>query len=113
MGDLMSNLKPRMADTNRNLAAQAIQLCARIAAAMGKPFERAGRPVIGAILINLSDNKPVVRAAVQAFIQAAVKACGFEPFSDAFVAALTSPKCAGVGKSCCLEVRATSSVFKI
>jgi len=94
-----------MADTNRNLAAQAIQLAARLAGAMGRPFERSGRVLLSPLLANCSDNKPVVRSAVQAFIGAALAACGVEALGDALVCALSAPKCAGVGKACVLEVR--------
>lgn len=57
VGDLFSALKGRMADSNKNLTAQALILLGKVAKAMGKPIDRTARPLLGPALKNLSDNK--------------------------------------------------------
>jgi hypothetical protein len=101
--ELYSALKPRTADTNRNLAAHAIRICARLATATGPAFASAGRPLLAPILRNVSDAKPAVRAAVGEFVTAYVLACGWGGLDVPLTAVLSSPKCAGIGKSTVLE----------
>lgn len=101
--ELYSALKPRMADTNRNLAAHAIRICARLATAIGPSFVNTGRQLLSPILRNVSDAKPAVRAAVAEFVTAYVVACGWSALDAPLTAVLSSPKCAGIGKSTVLE----------
>ena len=96
-GDLLPALKPRFGDTNRNLAAHAVQTCARLVHAMGPPFAHAGRILVVPILSNAGDAKPVVRDAVTAFISAYVAECGWHGLREPLAAVLGSPKCAAVG----------------
>jgi hypothetical protein len=103
VGDLFEALKPLPADTNRNLAAQAIRLCARLANAMGQPFGSSGRIVVAPILKVVGDAKPVVRSAVSEFITAYVTSCGWNALEDKMAAMLDKPACVGVGKSTVLD----------
>jgi cytoskeleton-associated protein 5 len=49
-----------MADSNKNLTAQALQLLARLARAMGKPIDRAAHSLLEPALKNISDQKAQV-----------------------------------------------------
>lgn len=60
-GELIHSLKPRMADANRNLTVQALQLVGKLARAMGKAIAREARPILSTSVKNLSDPKTQVR----------------------------------------------------
>lgn len=60
VGDLLGALKQRMADSNKNLTTQALQLVGKIVKAMGKAADRVMKPVLSPALKNLSDNKATV-----------------------------------------------------
>ncbi|KAG1675584.1 hypothetical protein FOA52_014172 [Chlamydomonas sp. UWO 241] len=62
--DLVPALKQRMADSNKNLIVQALQLMARLVAALGAPADRTCRPLVAPAIRNLSDQKSSVRCAV-------------------------------------------------
>lgn len=57
VGDLMPALKGRMADSNKNLIAQALSLLAKLAKAMGRAIAREARPVLGPALRCICDSK--------------------------------------------------------
>lgn len=61
--DLLSDIKGRFTDSNKNLVIQALDLMANIAISIGPIFEKNARLVLGSILSTLSDNKPQVRTA--------------------------------------------------
>jgi hypothetical protein len=56
----MPALKGRFQDANRNLGAQALQLLASLAKAMGRPIAREARPVLGPAVKCICDSKNVV-----------------------------------------------------
>ena len=60
VGDLMTGLKQRMTDSNKNLVIQALQLVGKLAKAMGRPIAREARGVLGPSLRCLTDPKPMV-----------------------------------------------------
>lgn len=103
VGDLIASLRGRMADTNRNLAAAAVVLCAHIVRAMGAPFEKVGRSLLAPILAILPDNKQVVRNAVGEFVATYARTCSLESLREPIVTAFAVPKCAGAGKACALD----------
>jgi hypothetical protein len=49
-----------MADSNRNLTAKVLLLLAKVAEAMGPPFDKSMRQISGPALANFSDNKKQV-----------------------------------------------------
>ena len=53
-------LQARLGDANRNLAARVLHLIAQLAAAMGPPFDKAGRPLLVAGTALLNDIKKQV-----------------------------------------------------
>lgn len=60
VGDLMSALKPRFQDANRNLGAQTLLLVASLAKAMGRPIAREARPILGPAIKCICDSKTQV-----------------------------------------------------
>lgn len=60
VGDLIPALKGRLADTNKNTVAQALTLLAALAKAMGRPFAREARPILGNAVKCICDSKPYV-----------------------------------------------------
>ena len=53
-GDLLPALKARLVDTNKNLAALALQILGVMAAAMGKPFGKEYKHLLPAVLKGTS-----------------------------------------------------------
>jgi cytoskeleton-associated protein 5 len=69
-GELLPELKKRLADSNKNLVVQALGLLARLARAMGRAIDRQGRPLLGPAVKNITDQKQTVRAAVAELLDA-------------------------------------------
>jgi hypothetical protein len=101
-GELFPSLKLRFLDTNRNVAAHAMQLCVQLVKAMGPSFSHAGRSILIPVLIHASDSKTYVREAVSDFVEAFVSRCGWHGLKDALITVLPSVKCTGIGKSAIL-----------
>lgn len=70
MGGLVGVLKKAMNDSNRNVAAAVIRLCASLCASIGGRFTSVGRPLVAPIVKAASDMKPAVQAAVAEFATA-------------------------------------------
>ncbi|GIL97467.1 hypothetical protein Vretimale_3111 [Volvox reticuliferus] len=69
-GDLLPELKKRMADSNKNLTTQALTVLGRIAKAMGRAIDRQGRPLLTPAIKNITDQKQTVRSAVTEMLDA-------------------------------------------
>ncbi|KAJ1962929.1 hypothetical protein IWQ62_003374, partial [Dispira parvispora] len=63
VGELWSCLKARLSDANKNLVALTCDIVAAVATAMGKPFEKQARAIVGPLLHVLADKKVQVRTA--------------------------------------------------
>jgi cytoskeleton-associated protein 5 len=96
--DLFPALRARFADTNRNLAAKALLLLGKLAAAVGAPFDRAARPVLAPALGCLADNKKQVRDAVLAMLEAWEATCPADRLFPAVADAAANPKCVVEGR---------------
>ena len=79
-GDLMPALGKRFADSNRNLAANALAMAGRAAAAIGPAVaeRRHGHGLAGEMTRQMGDSKPSVRAAAAGALDAWVVAAGLE-----------------------------------
>lgn len=69
LGELLSALKARSTDSNKNLVIQTLEILSLIAVAMGPPFERLVKNFLPGVLSNLSDNKAQVRQAVTSTLE--------------------------------------------
>jgi hypothetical protein len=70
VGDLMTALKARFQDANRNTGAQALMLLATLAKAMGRPIAREARPLLGPAVKCICDSKNNVSALLSAVFSA-------------------------------------------
>ena len=78
MGELGTALKQRMADSNKMVQGLALDVIARIANGMNKPFEKHARLFIGPICPILADAKANVRAPALAALSAIYENCGLD-----------------------------------
>ncbi|KAL0028272.1 hypothetical protein WJX79_006476 [Trebouxia sp. C0005] len=107
VGDLMSALKGRMADTNRNLTAKALLLLGELAKAMGPAFDSVGRPLLSVSVANLSDTKSQVRTAILGMLDAWVTVVPVEKVLPSVADAIAAPKASSEGKLTGLKWLAT------
>ncbi|TPX49741.1 hypothetical protein SeLEV6574_g01287 [Synchytrium endobioticum] len=78
VGELMSALKARLSDSNKNLTIKALEIIAMIASAMGKPFDRYARLSGTTIASCTADNKAQVRSAATNTLDVIYNACKLE-----------------------------------
>jgi cytoskeleton-associated protein 5 len=90
-GDLPSALKPRLADSNNVVKALALDVIARIASGMNKPFEKHVRVFTGPVAAVLADQKTNVRAAGLATLSAMAEACGIDAMVPSLAGSLEQP----------------------
>lgn len=80
MGDLGQVLKARVVDTNKVVQTLALDIVARVATGMGKPFEKQTKFFVAPVATVLSDQKAPIRAAALQTLTAIANACeGLEP----------------------------------
>ncbi|KAL4067594.1 microtubule associated protein [Scleroderma citrinum] len=80
MGEIGQVLKARVVDTNKVVQTLALDIVARIATGMGKPFEKQTKFFVVPVATVLSDQKAPIRAAGIQTLTAMVDACeGLEP----------------------------------
>ncbi|KAJ3118323.1 Microtubule-associated protein, microtubule dynamics during spindle orientation [Phlyctochytrium bullatum] len=79
LGDLLSALKARLSDSNKNLSMHAVEICGNVAVAMGKAFDRHAKVIFSPMATLLGDQKAHIRAAALTAIENVHTACGLEP----------------------------------
>ncbi|KAI6109163.1 microtubule associated protein [Pisolithus croceorrhizus] len=80
MGEIGQVLKARVVDTNKVVQTLALDIVARIATGMGKPFEKQTKFFVVPVATVLSDQKAPIRAAALQTLTAIANACeGLEP----------------------------------
>ena len=91
-GDISQVLKARIPDTNKAVQALALDVIARIAAGMNKPFEKYTRLYAVPIATVLADQKAPIRASAKATLTAIAIACeGPESLVSGLASALEAP----------------------
>ncbi|KAJ6502581.1 microtubule associated protein [Mycena sanguinolenta] len=75
MGDIGQVLKARVTDTNKAVQSLALDIVARIATGMGKPFEKHSRLFVQPVATVLSDQKAPIRVAALQTLTAIASAC--------------------------------------
>lgn len=102
--DLLTSMKARFADTNRNLAAKSISVVGMLATAIGEPFDRLAHGILLAPAVsNLADTKKQVRDAVIGMLEAWGKTCPKDRLFPALAEAVSNPKGSAEGKVYALE----------
>ena len=74
-GDIGQVLKARIPDTNKAVQALALDVIARVASGMGKPFEKYTRLYVVPISTVLADQKAPIRASARTTLTAIATAC--------------------------------------
>ena len=91
-GDISQVLKARIPDTNKAVQTLALDVIARIAAGMNKPFEKYTRLYTVPIATVLADQKAPIRASAKATLTAIAMACeGPESLVSGLASALEAP----------------------
>ncbi|KAF8136324.1 hypothetical protein EV363DRAFT_1395442 [Boletus edulis] len=75
MGEIAQVLKARVADTNKAVQSLALDIVARIATGMGKPFDKYTKLFVVPVATVLSDQKAPIRAAAIQTLTAMANAC--------------------------------------
>ncbi|KAG0267963.1 Microtubule-associated protein, microtubule dynamics during spindle orientation [Actinomortierella ambigua] len=78
LGGLPAALKLRLADSNKNLQIQTNEICASLATAMGKPFERYAKALCSNVASCLTDQKDAVRRSSINALEAFATQCGMD-----------------------------------
>ncbi|KAF9973158.1 Microtubule-associated protein, microtubule dynamics during spindle orientation [Actinomortierella ambigua] len=78
LGGLPAALKLRLADSNKNLQSQTNEICASLATAMGKPFERYAKVLCSNVASCLTDQKDAVRRSAINALEAFATQCGMD-----------------------------------
>ncbi|KAI0082692.1 ARM repeat-containing protein [Panus rudis PR-1116 ss-1] len=91
MGEIGQVLKARVTDSNKAVQSLALDIVARIATGMGKPFEKQTRFFVLPVATVLSDQKAPIRQAALITLTAIATACeGLEPMVNGIATALES-----------------------
>ncbi|KAI0374798.1 ARM repeat-containing protein [Pilatotrama ljubarskyi] len=91
MGEIGQVLKARVTDANKAVQSLALDIVARIATGMGKPFEKQTRFFVVPVASVLADQKAPIRAAGLQTLTAIANACeGLEPLVPGIATALES-----------------------
>ena len=91
-GEIGQVLKARVTDTNKAVQTLALDIVARIATGMGKPFEKQCRFFVQPLCTVLADQKGPIRAAAIQSITAIANACeNLEPMVPGIATALETP----------------------
>ncbi|KAF8268872.1 ARM repeat-containing protein [Lactarius quietus] len=89
MGEIGQILKARVTDTNKAVQSLALDIVARVATGMGKPFEKQTRFFIVPVCTGLADQKAPIRAAAIQTLTAIAEACeGLDALVHGLTAAL-------------------------
>ncbi len=91
MGDIGQVLKARLADSNKAVQILALDIVARIATAMNKPFEKHARVLVRPVADILADQKVHIRTSATATLSAIATACeGLDAMVNPLAGALES-----------------------
>ena len=102
--DLLSAMKARFGDANRNLAAKSFSVVGMLAAAVGEPFDKLAHGILlSPAVSNLADSKKQVREAVVGMLDAWGNTCPKERLFPALAEAVSNPKGAPEGRVSALK----------
>ncbi|CAG8825210.1 11490_t:CDS:2, partial [Racocetra persica] len=90
LGEFAPILKSRLADSNKNLQMMALDICGKLATAMGKPFERYVKTLVGPVTSVLTDQKATVRGSAISCLECLASATGLDPMVSSFATSLGS-----------------------
>lgn len=86
--ELIPALKARLSDSNKNLAMSAVEIAGNLALAVGKPFEKHAKVLIGPMTSLLADQKAHVRGAATTALDNIHAAVGLDALVPSFANSL-------------------------
>jgi cytoskeleton-associated protein 5 len=86
--DIISCLKQRIGDSNKNLSMMAVEICGRLAQSIGKPFDRYAKTFVGPMIALLADQKQSVRTTAITNLEKIVQTVGLGYVLQNFAIAL-------------------------
>ncbi|KFH73222.1 hypothetical protein MVEG_00443 [Podila verticillata NRRL 6337] len=90
LGGLTGALKLRLADSNKNLQILTLEICANLAVAMGKPFDKFARILCANVASCLTDQKENVRNAAIAALEAFATQSGLDSLVSSLAVSLVT-----------------------
>jgi hypothetical protein len=90
LGGLPGALKLRLADSNKNLQILTMEICASLAVAMGKPFDKYARILCSNVASCLTDQKDNVRSASIAALEAFATQSGLDSLVSSLATSLVT-----------------------
>lgn len=90
LGGLPGALKLRLADSNKNLQILTMEICASLAVAMGKPFDKYARILCSNVASCLTDQKDNVRSASIAALEAFATQSGLDSLVSSLAVSLVT-----------------------
>ncbi|KAF9908102.1 Microtubule-associated protein, microtubule dynamics during spindle orientation [Linnemannia zychae] len=90
LGGLPGALKLRLADSNKNLQILTMEICASLAVAMGKPFDKYARILCANVASCLTDQKDNVRSASIAALEAFATQSGLDSLVSSLAVSLVT-----------------------
>ncbi|CAG8439476.1 8530_t:CDS:10 [Diversispora eburnea] len=90
LGDFVPILKARLADNNKNIQMMALDICGKFANAMGKPFERHVKILIGPVIAVLTDQKATVRGSAISALECLANATGLDPLVQSLATSIAT-----------------------
>ncbi|CAH1762423.1 9128_t:CDS:10 [Entrophospora sp. SA101] len=90
LGDLVPILKVRLADNNKSIQMMSLDICGKLATAMGKPFERHVKILVSPVTAILTDQKATVRGSAISALDCMVNATGLDPLVSSLATSLAS-----------------------
>lgn len=90
LGGLPGALKLRLADSNKNLQILTMEICANLAVAMGKPFDKYARILCSNVASCLTDQKDNVRSASIAALEAFATQSGLDSLVSSLAVSLVT-----------------------
>ncbi|CAG8520285.1 7962_t:CDS:10 [Acaulospora colombiana] len=79
LGEFVPILKARLADSNKNLQMMALDICGKLATAMGKPFEKHIKLLVPPVISVLTDQKATVRGSAISALDCLTNSTGLDP----------------------------------
>ncbi|CAG8440367.1 2083_t:CDS:10, partial [Acaulospora morrowiae] len=90
LGEFVPILKARLADSNKNLQMMALDICGKLATAMGKPFEKHIKILVPPVTAVLTDQKATVRGSAIGALDCLANATNLDPLVQPLATSLAT-----------------------
>ncbi|KAF9405900.1 Microtubule-associated protein, microtubule dynamics during spindle orientation [Podila epigama] len=90
LGGLTGALKLRLADVNKSIQLLTLEICSKLATAMGKPFDKFARLLCANVASCLTDQKENIRQGAIATLEAIATQTGLDPLVSSLAVSLVT-----------------------